>query len=318
MRSEQDTKSLLKVISFGEVLWDLLPDGPVLGGAPCNFAYKLSKCDVEVRLVSQVGKDDFGKKALSELARLGVSTEFISISDHATGTVTVSVDKGGNPDYEIHKSVAYDFIDVNQAVLDYAKNCDCIAFGTLIQRNKQSREALESLLKVSSNCTKFLDINLRKECFTPEIIELSLERTDILKFNKDELFYLCKLFGLPSDSMEQGAKSLVDCYDLSCIVVTMGEQGVYALEQSGEEARVPGYKVEVVDLVGAGDALAAGFLSSYLKGEGLSTACEKGNLLGAMAAASKGATSEPEGELVANLKLGQVSRGSANSPVLNG
>ncbi len=316
--SLQQGKKPLKIISFGEVLWDILPDGEVLGGAPCNFAYKLLSTGAEVRLVSRVGSDEYGIRALHKLAALGLSTDFVQqTAAYATGTVSVSVDKSGNPSYVIHQSVAYDHIESSPDILDYARACDCIAFGTLCQRNEQSRGALAQILEASPSSTKFLDINLRKDCYSPESIRSSLEHTNILKLNKDELIYLSELFELDRSSFENSVSSLLQSFNLDCVVVTRGEKGVFAVERSGKQAQVAGFRVNVVDLVGAGDAFAAGFLSSYLQGEDLFDACEKGNLLGALAAASRGATSAPDEELRKALMQGQIPRFNSNPPTLN-
>ncbi|HLF95134.1 MAG TPA: carbohydrate kinase [Planctomycetota bacterium] len=272
------------IVAFGETLWDLLPAGPALGGAPCNFAYRAASLGDRAVIVTRLGRDDLGKKAFDQLAALGMETGSVQWDDrHPTGTVPVTIDAKGVPDFRIVKEVAYDFIQPVEIA------ADAVCFGSLVQRSPTSRRSLHRLLDASGDAIKFLDINLRKECYSREVLRDSLDRADIVKLNDAEAFQLRGMFGLRGKTVAAVAREVRRRWSLDACVVTRGERGALAVT-SGEEVEVSGWKVEVVDTIGSGDAFSAAFLHDWLRGRSLEDCVFFGNALGALVARTKGAT----------------------------
>ncbi len=271
------------IVAFGETLWDLLPAGPALGGAPCNFAYRAASLGDRAVVVTRLGRDDLGKKAFDQLTALGMETGFVQWDDgRPTGTVPVVIDAKGIPDFRIVKDVAYDFIQPVEI------EADAVCFGSLVQRAPTSRRALCRLLGASRGAIKFLDINLRKECYSREILRDSLERADLVKLNDAEAVRLRELFGLRGKSAPAIAREVRRRWSLDVCVVTRGEKGAFAVTRD-EEVEVSGWKVDVVDTIGSGDAFSAAFLHGWLRGRSLEDCVFFGNALGALVARTKGA-----------------------------
>ena len=280
------------VIAFGELLWDLLPTGRVLGGAPANFAYRLSRMGIPVSMVSRVGEDPLGAEALSTLGALGVDTRWIQLdSRNSTGTVDVIISPEGNARYTINPGVAYDFIETSDELLARAAQCSAFCFGTLIQRTEISRRTLYTLLECAHNATKILDVNLRKECWSRESVEASLRAADILKLNDDEVEVLSRELSLGTGAPDDFAPRVIDRFNLAACLITRGARGVYARSSDGATFDIPGITVTVVDTIGSGDAFTAGFVGELLKGSPLESCCRYGNELGAAVAATKGGMS---------------------------
>jgi len=279
------------IVSFGEALWDLLPTGPVLGGAPLNFAYRMNSLGHRSIIVSRLGRDNLGRKARKQIAALGMDDSCLQWDDtEPTGTVEIYFDADKNPDYTIIENVAYDHIEFSDNLESVVERADCLCFGTLAQRNEVSRGLLQNLLSKFSGKFKLLDINLRKNCYSEETIENSLEQADILKLNDEEFAVLADLFRLQGDSALAQIECLLKRAGLEYCVVTLGERGALAISKEGEKIYIPGYRVTLVDPCGSGDGFAAGFIHSLLNGHPLSSACRLGNALGAMVARQEGAT----------------------------
>jgi len=279
------------VLSFGETLWDLLPTGAVLGGAPLNLAYRMTGLGDDGRIVTRLGRDDLGRKAFELATQLGLDTRFVQWDDdRPTGTVEVELDGAGNPDYTIIPDVAYDRIEPADELLRAAGQADCICFGTLIQRTDVARATLGRLLDYGSHSLKLLDINLRRNCYTPQTIDESLSRADVLKLNDAEAAELAGMFGLPGDGIRDLCSEMIRRWSLAHCLVTLGERGVLAASDDGGVTYVPGYRVEVADTCGAGDACTAGFLHRLLGEAPTADCCRLGNVLGAMVATQQGAT----------------------------
>ena len=192
------------IIGLGEILWDLLPGGKVLGGAPANFAYHCRMLGTESYVVSSVGKDDLGCEILENMDRLKVAREYISIDEsYPTGTVTVRLDEQGHPDYTIHQNVAWDFIPENKDTAEIAAIADVICFGSLAQRSRVSRKSILSYLELASgSCLKIFDINLRQNYYSREVIESSLKFADVLKLNDEELDIVAEMFALKGNETD--------------------------------------------------------------------------------------------------------------------
>lgn len=280
-----------KIAAFGEVLWDLLPDASVLGGAPFNFTYRINSLDNEGVMISAIGKDTLGEKALKTITELQISDRYIQINpEYPTGTVNVYFDEFKNPDYEIIKDVAYDFVTFNENLEKLILQVDCICFGTLAQRNSISKHTLQKLLQHFKGKYRFYDLNLRKDCYSIENIISSLKNADILKLNKQEANTLNDLLQLNKNGLVEICMELINSYQLQYCVITLEECGSLAVSVSGEVVYNPGFKVKLTDPLGAGDAFSAGFVDALLRGKSLKEASESGNRLGALVVTKKGAT----------------------------
>ena len=280
------------VVAFGEILWDILPNATVLGGAPFNFTYRIHTLGDRGIILSRLGNDKLGKRARETAESLGMDMSCIQTDDSfPTGTVEVGLDENSNPDFYIVPCVAYDHIEMSEALIASVEAADCICFGTLVQRSEQSRKTLVRLPEKAPKAMKFLDINLRKECYSAETIAGSLEAADILKLNDDEVFRVAELTGIAVSSIPGFCANAMERWNLGSCLVTLGRYGVFAASNTGEKVYLPGYEVEVVDTVGSGDAFSAGFVHEKLRGATLEAACSTGNVLGALVAARRGATS---------------------------
>ncbi|MBI1387847.1 MAG: hypothetical protein GC154_05320 [bacterium] len=285
------------IMAFGEILWDRLPSGKQLGGAPFNFVYRTKTLGHRGLMVSRLGEDELGDEARRKANELGMDDRLIERDpQRPTGTVDVKLDNNGQPDYTINPDVAYDFIECGEETLQEASRMECICYGTLGQRSAASRSALNRLLNAAPNALKLYDINLRKNCYTREIIQASMQRAGLVKLNEDEAGELNEMFTLHSPGLIETANALVERWGLKACVVTLGDRGAFAVCASGDRAYQPGYKVEMNDPCGSGDAFTAAFLDAWLNGQPLAECCRKGNALGALVATQSGATEpiEPE------------------------
>jgi fructokinase len=297
------------IVAFGELLWDLLPSETILGGAPFNFAYRAAALGDNVVPISRLGKDDLGKQAFEAAAGLGLRTEFLQWDEELpTGTVEVHFDARNNPDYLIVRDVAYDRIQWNSQLEQLASVSACICFGTLIQRAEPSRGTLENLLEGAPQAVKFLDINLRKRCYSPDTVASSLKAADILKLNEQEARQLAEILGLAVRGIPETVTCLLEDWSLDCVLVTLAENGAYAGDRDGRRVYVPGYDVDVVDSLGAGDAFSAAFVHSHLEGKSLAEACRFGNLLGALVATKRGGTTPVAAQEIESMQKRPVLR----------
>lgn len=279
------------VLAYGETLWDLLPSGAVLGGAPFNFVYRVNYLGDRGLICTRLGRDELGREAFEKIEDLGMETRLVQWDeDQPTGTVQVDLSDKNNPSFFILPGVAYDNIQPTDEVLRAAEVADCICYGTLAQRTPAGREALEEILAGAGDGLRLLDINLRPDCWTEKTVRSSLERADILKLNEEEARELDAMFGLAAQSAPAFADAVIDEWALSCCVVTFGGRGAYAASVEGETAYVPGYDVELADTCGSGDAFTAGFIYRFMRDRPLAECCVLGNALGALVATQDGAT----------------------------
>ncbi len=285
------TESLAKreVLALGELLWDVLPTEKLLGGAPANFCYRLRQLGIPARLVSRVGADALGDELLSQLKARSFDLSLVQRDPRVpTGTVDVVLTAEGNPSFTINTGVAYDCLEATPELLAAAARSELVCFGTLVQRSPVTRNALYKVLDAATSATKFLDINLRRECYSAETVSESLKRTDILKLNQSEVKTVSELLGLGAPNPKEMARIVMDKFGIKTVLVTLGEDGVYAVDASGHEVSERGVSVTVVDTIGSGDSFSAGFVFKYLQGATLSESCRFGNLMGAMNASRKG------------------------------
>lgn len=281
-----------KIAAFGELLWDILPSGKVLGGAPANFIYRINSFGDEGSLLSKVGDDKAGKEAREALRKLGLSDENIQTDyEFPTGSVKISIDKNGIPDFNIITDVAYDHIEINSEMMEAFSQADCVCFGTLVQRYGISKNTLRELIHEAPDVVKFLDVNLRKKCYTAATLEDSLRMANILKTNDEELMITKELLGLKNESLRDLAEEALEKFNLDIILCTLGSNGAFCLTKEGIFYYDPGYQISLGDTVGAGDAFSAGFVHYYMNGYPIDDALRFGNAAGAMVATTTGATS---------------------------
>ncbi len=300
-----------KIAAFGELLWDILPNGKVLGGAPANFIYRINSFGDQGTLLSKVGNDKAGKEVREALRNLGVSDENIQTDyEFPTGYVKVKIDKVGNPDFDIIPDVAYDHIEINSEMMEAFSQADCVCFGTLVQRYGISKNTLRELIHESPDVVKFLDINLRKKCYTAATIEDSLKMANILKTNDDELFITRELLGLKSENLKELAQETIEKFNLDILLCTLGPNGAFCLTQEDIFYYDPGYQISLGDTVGSGDAFSAGFVHYYMNDYPIDEALRFGNAAGAMVATTTGATAPILKEDILNFMIVPHSRNS--------
>jgi len=279
------------VVGIGELLWDVFRSGKQLGGAPANFAYVtsvLGDCGV---LASRLGSDELGDEAKRKLTELGLECEYVQQdSQHATGTVRVCVDAGGQPKFEITESVAWDFLAWTEQYEDLAAQTDAVCFGSLAQRSSESRNTIVRFLNaVPVEASIVFDVNLRQHFFSAENIRNSLQLANIVKLNHEELPRVMELAGLANAEMHAAMDYLFDNFDLRLICVTRGEKGSVLRTRDTMDEH-PGVKIQVKDTVGAGDAFTAGLVHCYLRRTSLKTMNKVANQMGAWVASNVGAT----------------------------
>lgn len=253
---------------IGEILWDMLPQGKKLGGAPANFSYHFSALGGHGLPVSRIGNDKLGREALETLKSHGLDTGHISIDpSRPTGRVDVRVDAAGVASYTFPDKVAWDHLAIGPDDLELASSLDAVCFGTLAQRGEKSRNAIREFLRYAKKALKIFDINLRGSFFSKELISRSLELADVLKINDEELAVVSRMFSL-GRKKRNALRSLIKDFGLELAVLTRGHAGSLILSMD-EESDMPGKEVDVADTVGAGDAFTAAMALARLSGMGL-------------------------------------------------
>lgn len=253
------------IIGIGEALWDMLPAGRQLGGAPSNFAYHMSQFGFDATAVSAVGRDEAGDDLISELDSRGLK-HLMPRVDHPTGTVEVTLDSAGVPQYDIRRDVAWDFIPLTPELQSLASACRCVCFGSLAQRSAVSRATITALLDaMPQQALKVFDINLRQEYYDRDVVESSLSRCHILKINDEETHAVARLLSLGTDDEQQICLQLKQQYGLRAVILTCGTNGSHVFHDGGISS-LPTPHVTVADTVGAGDSFTAGFCAALLSG----------------------------------------------------
>lgn len=256
------------VVGIGEALWDVLPEGKKLGGAPANFAYHVSQFGLQSRVVSAIGEDKLGNEILDNFQGKGLHT-LIEKVEYPTGTVQVQLDNEGVPCYDIKENVAWDNIPFTDNLKQLAQKTCAVCYGSLAQRNVVSRETINTFLDAmpeGKGQYKIFDINLRQGFYTKEIICNSMQRCNILKINDEELVTVSRMFGYPGIDLQDKCWILLAKYKLEMLILTCGVNGSYVFTP-GSVSFVETPKVEVADTVGAGDSFTAAFVSAILKGK---------------------------------------------------
>ena len=276
------------VVGLGEVLWDVLPDGKKLGGAPANFAYHAGQFGLDTLAVSALGKDALADETIAALDERGLKYLLPRV-DYPTGTVQVTLTVDGIPTYEIKENVAWDNIPYTPELAEIASNCRAVCFGSLAQRNVTSWATIRQFLdNTPADCLKVFDINLRQQFYTKDVIEESLKRCNILKINDEELVIIKRMYGYDDLDMRGICEKILADYQLKMLVLTCGTNGSYVFAP-GLTSFQETPKVKVADTVGAGDSFTGSFCASILNGKSLEEAHRKAVAVSAFVCTQNGA-----------------------------
>lgn len=278
------------IAGIGEILFDVFNDSEELGGAPINFAYHVNRLGAQGYAISTIGNDERGKRVLAELELRKLSSECLTVIDeYQTGYVQAHVDEAGVATYDFPDDIAWDHLQLNQRALELAPEIDAVCFGSLVQRSKESRQTLMRFLElIPESAMKVFDINLRQNFYSPEVILQSLNHSDILKLNDDELPILMEMLAVKGDELT-ALKSIVDRFDLQLAALTRGGNGslLVAPDDCNDH---PGVRAgTIADTIGAGDAFTAATVISYLKKYDLKAINGKANSVAAWVCSQKGA-----------------------------
>ncbi|MCI6334480.1 MAG: carbohydrate kinase [Bacteroidales bacterium] len=261
------------VVGMGEALWDVLPEGKKIGGAPANFAYHVSQFGLPSCVVSAIGDDALGKEIIENFTSKGLD-QLIAEVPYPTGTVQVEIDQTGIPLYDIKENVAWDNIPYTEHLDALAKRTKAVCFGSLAQRNVVSRETINHFLDTmpkDDDSLVVFDVNLRQGFYNKEILCKSMQNCNILKINEEELITVSRMFGYPGIDLQDKCWILLGKYNLKMLILTCGINGSYVFTP-GNVSFQPTPKVEVADTVGAGDSFTAAFIASILKGKSVTEA----------------------------------------------
>lgn len=288
------------VVGLGEILWDVLPDGKKLGGAPANFAWHAAQFGVNSLVVSAVGNDDLGDEIISIFKEKNRNFAIERIS-YPTGVVEVDLKSNGVPEYTIHENSAWDYIPFTERLEGIAKNTRAVCFGSLAQRNTVSRETIHHFLDAMPlDSMKIFDINLRLHFYNKEILAASLVKCSIVKLNDEELEVLTSMFGLTQGTQEEQCRDLLQKFSLKIVILTCGATCSYIVTEH-EVSYMETPKVKVVDTVGAGDSFTGSFCAAILKGVSIQQAHHLAVEVAGYVCTQKGAT--PEIPLELRVKL---------------
>lgn len=257
----------MKLLSFGEMLWDVYPEEKYIGGAPLNFAAHSAKHGEDVAMLSAVGNDELGRETIEQVKKWGISTAYISVIDHKeTGRCMVELDSNFVPTYHLLEDVAYDTIPCENLPDAF----DVLYFGTLALRSESNFSSLKKLIETNHFREIFVDVNIREPFYSKEVVAFAAENATMIKISEEELSCVARLLDLQEDFTYQGfAQKLAEVYpNLTCIIITLGEKGAYALRcKEKAEYFCESKPVEVVSTVGAGDSFSAAFLHQYMQGK---------------------------------------------------
>ncbi len=253
------------IVGLGEILWDVFPDRKILGGAPANFAYHISQFGFNGYALSAVGDDLLGREIIASLEEKNLNY-LIETTDYPTGTVQVTLSGAGIPKYEIFENVAWDNIPFTNRTENLAKSTAAVSFGSLAQRNIVSRETIRKFLQaVPPDCLKIFDINLRQHFYSEDIIHESLQLSDVLKINDEEVKVVANLYGWEGMDEQGICLRLQEQYSLHIVILTKGTDGSFVFHKKGQSFQ-PTPRIHVADTVGAGDSFTAAFVAAFLNG----------------------------------------------------
>ena len=280
-----------KVCAFGEILWDMLPEGKKLGGAPANFAYHCNALGQKVRLVSAVGFDELGTEIIETFASQGLKTTFIGYNASCpTGVVDVGVSENGSPSYTIRENAAWDYIELLPGVQPWSGNIDVIYFGSLAMRDEYNRHTLQRLFALAPpKALRVLDLNLRAPFCQPEVLKFVFPLANVLKLNDEELERVVRFLAIKRKTVESRIAALQEKFGYKLLIVTCGAEGSY-LADGDKCCYAPAQKVKIKDTVGAGDAYIASAVINFLDGKTLKEIGEEASRLAGYVCTQSGGT----------------------------
>lgn len=279
------------VVGLGEVLWDMLPEGRKIGGAPVNFAYHAGQFVIDTMAVSAIGNDKLGEDTIAEMNGKHLNHIFPSVP-YPTGSVQVKLDEKGVPAYDIKENVAWDNIPFTNEIESVARNCQAVCFGSLAQRNIVSRSTIRKFIESTpSGCIRIFDINLRQNFYTSNVIRDSLEHCNILKINDEEIMLVSRMFNYDSSNIENVCRTIMEDFSLEMVILTCGTKGSYIFTKDGVSF-MPTPKVNVADTVGAGDSFTGSFCAAILRGLPVAEAHKKAVEVSAYVCTQNGAMPE--------------------------
>ena len=279
------------VVGLGEVLWDMLPEGRKIGGAPVNFAYHAGQFGIDTMAVSAIGNDKLGEDTIAEMNGKHLNHIFPSVP-YPTGSVQVSLDEKGVPAYDIKENVAWDNIPFTNEIESVARSCRAVCFGSLAQRNAVSRNTIRKFIESTpSGCIRIFDINLRQNFYTRNVIHDSLEHCNILKINDEEIMLVSRMFNYDSSNIENVCRTIMEDFSLEMVILTCGTKGSYIFTKGGVSF-MPTPKVNVADTVGAGDSFTGSFCAAILRGLPVAEAHKKAVEVSAYVCTQNGAMPE--------------------------
>ena len=279
------------VVGLGEVLWDMLPEGRKIGGAPVNFAYHAGQFGIDTMAVSAIGNDKLGEDTIAEMNGKHLNHIFPSVP-YPTGSVQVSLDEKGVPAYDIKENVAWDNIPFTNEIESVARSCQAVCFGSLAQRNTVSRNTIRKFIESTpSGCIRIFDINLRQNFYTSNVIHDSLELCNILKINDEEIMLVSRMFNYDSSNIENVCRTIMEDFSLEMVILTCGTKGSYIFTKGGVSF-MPTPKVNVADTVGAGDSFTGSFCAAILRGLPVAEAHKKAVEVSAYVCTQNGAMPE--------------------------
>ena len=289
------------IVGIGEALWDMLPEGRKIGGAPANFTYHVSQFGLDAVAVSAVGDDELGAEIRQTFEEKDLQTQLATVP-YPTGTVAVTLDAKGIPHYEICEGVAWDNIPFSPELEALARNTIAVCYGTLAQRNSVSRKTIESFIAaMPADGIKICDINLRGTFYNKEILESSMRACDILKINDEEIDEVSRLLGAELPSQRMAALNLMSRYEVDILILTCGTNGSYIYSMDGTESFLPTPKVKVADTVGAGDSFTGAFIAALLCGKDIKKAHALAVEVSAYVCTQNGAMPELPDEIIDKL-----------------
>ena len=289
------------IVGIGEALWDMLPEGRKIGGAPANFTYHVSQFGLDAVAVSAVGDDELGAEIRQTFEEKDLQTQLATVP-YPTGTVAVTLDAKGIPQYEICEGVAWDNIPFSPELEALARNTIAVCYGTLAQRNSVSRKTIESFIAaMPADGIKICDINLRGTFYNKEILESSMRACDILKINDEEIDEVSRLLGAEFPTQRMAALNLMSRYEVDILILTCGTNGSYIYSMDGTESFLPTPKVQVADTVGAGDSFTGAFIAALLCGKDIKKAHALAVEVSAYVCTQNGAMPELPDEIIDKL-----------------
>lgn len=288
------------IVGMGEALWDCLPEGRKIGGAPANFAYHVGQFGFKSMAVSAIGDDELGREIVEKFDQRNLRYMLEKV-DYPTGTVQVTLDDKGIPCYEIMENVAWDNIPYSSELEEIARNCRAVCFGSLAQRSEVSRNTINRFLDAmpdSDDILKVFDINLRQHFYCKETVVNSLNKCNVLKINDEELVVVADMFGYEGMSQAEVCRAVLEAYSLKMLILTCGTDGSYVFTSDGMSFQETP-KVEVADTVGAGDSFTGSFIASILRGKSIPEAHKRAVEVSAFVCTQNGAMPRLPEELIA-------------------